>query len=143
MSTERWLGKKKITYPYKFIDRIVTLTNKECITLKNITINEWYMGKDKNDDIWIPPILIVEAMAQTAGLFEESRLLKEHKQTIFVGMDKIKLLKKALPGMQLLIKSKIKQSKNYQTQYSVEVEADRQCVATGDFDFVSVSTPNE
>lgn len=97
-------------YPFILVDRILDLVPGEKITaLKNVTINEpFFQGHFPTYPI-MPGVLIVEAMAQAAGILAlESMPAEKHGQPVFfMGLDKAKFRKPVLPGDQLLLEVQI------------------------------------
>ena len=93
-------------YPLLLVDRVIEYVASERIkTLKNVTINEpFFMGHFPEMPI-MPGVLIVEAMAQSAGLLY--LLTKKTKKSdyvfYFMGIDKVRFRKPVVPGDQLII----------------------------------------
>ncbi len=56
-------------YPFLLVDRIVDINGDEsCIGIKNVTANEpQFMGHFPSEPVF-PGVLIIEGMAQTAGV---------------------------------------------------------------------------
>ncbi|MCZ2158454.1 3-hydroxyacyl-ACP dehydratase FabZ [Bartonella sp. 220] len=92
-------------YPFLLIDRIVEIDGEqEAIGIKNITINEPHFTGHFPAKPVMPGVLILEAMAQTAGAI--SLLKLENKQTNLVYLmtvDHAKFRKPVVPGDQLKI----------------------------------------
>ncbi len=97
-------------YPFILVDRILDLVPGEKITaLKNVTINEpFFQGHFPTFPI-MPGVLIVEAMAQTAGILalESMPVEKRGAPIFFMGMDKVKFRKPVVPGDQLVFEVRI------------------------------------
>ena len=97
-------------YPFILVDRILDLVPGETITaLKNVTINEpFFQGHFPTFPI-MPGVLIVEAMAQAAGVLaiESMPAEEQGKPVFFMGLDKVKFRKPVVPGDQLLLKIQI------------------------------------
>lgn len=97
-------------YPFILVDRIVALVRGETITaLKNVTINEpFFQGHFPTYPI-MPGVLIVEAMAQAAGVLAIESLPEEQqgRPVLFMGLDKVKFRKPVVPGDQLLLEIQI------------------------------------
>ena len=97
-------------YPFILVDRIMDLVPGEKITaLKNVTINEpFFQGHFPSYPI-MPGVLIVEAMAQAAGVLalESMPVEKRGAPVFFMGLDKVKFRKPVTPGDQMLIKVKL------------------------------------
>ena len=97
-------------YPFILVDRILNLVPGEKITaLKNVTINEpFFRGHFPSHPI-MPGVLIVEAMAQAAGVLalESVPAEKRGAPVFFMGLDKVKFRKPVVPGDQLIFEVQI------------------------------------
>ncbi len=91
-------------YPFLLVDRIVEMElGKRIVGIKNVTFNEpFFQGHFPNRPI-MPGVLIVEAMAQTAGVLAFKSLGDEDqkKPVYFLGMDNVRFRKPVIPGDQL------------------------------------------
>lgn len=91
-------------YPFLFVDRVIELKEgKRAVGIKNITINDYFFKGHFPGRPIMPGVLIVEAMAQVAGILMLSK--KEHygKLAFFMGIDKVRFRRPVLPGDQLRI----------------------------------------
>jgi len=97
-------------YPFILVDRILDLVPGEKITaLKNVTINEpFFQGHFPSYPI-MPGVLIIEAMAQAAGVLalESMPAEKRGAPVFFMGLDKVKFRKPVVPGDQLVFEVQI------------------------------------
>lgn len=91
-------------YPFLLVDRIVDIRGDEsAIGIKNVTANEpQFMGHFPENPVF-PGVLIIEGMAQTAGVIcilslGEGRL---PKTVFFLTIDKAKFRRPVGPGDQL------------------------------------------
>lgn len=93
-------------YPFLLVDRIVELEHgKRCVGIKNVTVNEpFFPGHFPGHPI-MPGVLIVEAMAQVAGImaYLASDEETQKKVSYFMGIDNAKFRKPVVPGDQLRI----------------------------------------
>ena len=93
-------------YPFLLIDRLVDIVRNESATgVKNVTINEpFFQGHFPSRPI-MPGVLIVEAMAQTAGcLVVHSMELKgKNRLVYFLSIENARFRKPVVPGDQLRI----------------------------------------
>src|ERR1700704_331467 len=87
-------------YPFLMIDRIVAINGDESgIGIKNVTANEpQFMGHFPNDPVF-PGVLMIEGMAQTAGVLCIAGGTKgPSKQVFFLTIDKAKFRQQVRPG---------------------------------------------
>lgn len=91
-------------YPFLLVDRIVELEmGKRIVGIKNVTINEpFFQGHFPAQPI-MPGVLIVEAMAQTAGVLALKSAPEELKKraVYFMAIDKARFRRPVSPGDQM------------------------------------------
>jgi 3-hydroxyacyl-[acyl-carrier-protein] dehydratase len=93
-------------YPFLLIDGIQTLTPNESATgIKNVSVNEPFFEGHFPDRPVMPGVLIIEAMAQTAGCLVVASLGKESegKLVYFMTIEKARFRKPVVPGDRLII----------------------------------------
>jgi 3-hydroxyacyl-[acyl-carrier-protein] dehydratase len=92
-------------YPFLLVDRIVEMDGDQRIVgLKNVTINEeFFQGHFPGAPV-MPGVLIIESMAQVAGVLIYRDLPeKEQKLIYFTGIENAKFRRPVVPGDQLRI----------------------------------------
>ncbi len=62
------LGRLPHSYPFRFLDRVVEMSPARGVAIKNVTVNEEFFQGHFKDDPIMPGALVVEALAQLAGL---------------------------------------------------------------------------
>lgn len=92
-------------YPFLLIDKVTEcIPNKTVTAIKNVTINEpFFVGHFAEFPV-MPGVLIVEAMAQAAGLLTVLTvgLRKENELYFFASIDKARFKRQVIPGDQLI-----------------------------------------
>lgn len=91
-------------YPFLLIDRVIKLEGyRRAVGIKNVTINEPFFQGHWPEQPVMPGVLILEAMAQLAGLLLLRRLENTGKLAVLWSIDKVKLRRAVGPGDQLRI----------------------------------------
>lgn len=93
-------------YPFLMVDRIIEVEpGVRCVGIKNVSVNEpFFQGHFPGHPV-MPGVLIIETMAQVAGIMaylssdEETRA----KVTYFMAIDNARFRKPVSPGDQLRI----------------------------------------
>ena len=86
-------------YPFLMVDKIIQMTDKFIVGVKNITANEPFFTGHFPQEPVMPGVLQVEAMAQTGGLLVLSGLDNPEKySTYFLKIDNVKFRHKVVPG---------------------------------------------
>lgn len=99
-------------YPMLMIDKVIDLEPGQSIkAVKNVTINEeFFQGHFPNCPI-MPGVLIVEAMAQAAGVLaiSDGAEIDEEAYCLLTSIDKARFKRPVVPGDTLLIEAWEKQ----------------------------------
>jgi len=98
-------------YPFLLVDRVLELVpNERIVALKNITMNEpQFTGHFPHHPV-MPGVLMIEALAQTAGLlaFKSAEMpVDENTVIYFVGIDGARFKRPVQPGDQLRMEASI------------------------------------
>lgn len=92
-------------YPFLMIDRIIDIDRDEsAVGIKNVTFNEPIFQGHFPDKPVFPGVLIIEAMAQTAGaivIAHDSAVSGAKSIVLMLTIDKAKFRKPAGPGDQI------------------------------------------
>ena len=95
-------------YPFLLVDRVLEFNPGESITaLKNVTLNEPYFQGHFPGHPVMPGVLILEALAQTSGIYEFASREANDESTnflfLFVSIDKARFRRQVVPGDQLTL----------------------------------------
>jgi len=90
-------------YPFLLIDKIIEIDgDRSAIGIKNVTFNEPHFTGHFPSQPIMPGVLIIEAMAQTAGAISLLTNGADHAGTVyFMTIDNAKFRKPVVPGDQL------------------------------------------
>ena len=98
-------------FPFLLVDRVLVLNpGKDIVALKNVTINEPFFGGHFPARPVMPGVLIIEAMAQAAGILSfktpEFKLVRG-SIFYFAGIDHARFKRPVQPGDQLQLEAEI------------------------------------
>ena len=98
-------------YPFLLVDRVLECHKGDHIrALKNVTYNEPYFPGHFPYRPVMPGVIIIEALAQTAGIlaFVTAGVVPdEHTRFFFVGIDEARFRRPVEPGDQLILTAKL------------------------------------
>ena len=118
-------------YPFLLVDRIIEYEpGKRVVGIKNVTINEPFFEGHFPGAPVMPGVLIVEAMAQTAGVLMLANLPdRESKLVFFTGIDGAKFRRPVVPGDQLRMQLTVLKLRSRYIRLRGEAYVDGQLVA--------------
>ncbi len=101
-------------YPFLLVDRVLECEpGKSIRALKNVTINEPYFNGHFPARPVMPGVLIVEALAQAAGILAFATVGKVPEDTsgfYLVGIDEARFRRPVVPGDQLVLTARLERS---------------------------------
>lgn len=101
-------------YPFLLVDRVLECRPGQNIrALKNVTFNEPFFPGHFPARPVMPGVMIIEALAQTAGIlaFVTAGIIpNDTTRFYFVGIDKARFRKPVEPGDQLLLTAQLERS---------------------------------
>jgi 3-hydroxyacyl-[acyl-carrier-protein] dehydratase len=109
------LGRLPHRFPFLLVDRVIEIElGKRIVALKNVTINEpFFPGHFPHHPV-MPGVLIVEAMAQAAGilgLVSDDNGNAERNTVIYLaGIDEARFKRPVVPGDQLILTATIERT---------------------------------
>jgi 3-hydroxyacyl-[acyl-carrier-protein] dehydratase len=96
-------------YPFLLVDRVLELNLPHSIVaVKNVTINEPFFNGHFPEIPVMPGVLIIEAMAQAAGILgfkSQDKKPADGSIYYFVGIDDARFKRRVVPGDQLILKA--------------------------------------
>lgn len=118
-------------YPFLLVDRILEYEpKKRVVGIKNVTLNEPFFEGHFPGAPVMPGVLIVEAMAQTAGVMMLASIPdRESKLVFFTGIDKARFRRPVVPGDQLRLELDVLKLRPRYIRLRGEAYVDGQLVA--------------
>jgi 3-hydroxyacyl-[acyl-carrier-protein] dehydratase len=120
-------------YPFLMIDKVVDLKEGiSAVGIKNVSINEPFFHGHFPDNPIMPGVLIIEGMAQTAGVLA-FKSGAEGKAVYFMSIEKVKFRKPVIPGDQLRLFVKALHKRNNVWKMAGTAYVDDKVVAEAEF----------
>ena len=117
-------------YPFLLVDRIVELEAERVVGIKNVTANEPHFTGHFPDFPVMPGVLIVEAMAQCAGVLVLKSVPDRHKKLVLlVAIENARFRRPVVPGDTLRMEMKIIKRKASVAKMAGVATVDGQVVA--------------
>lgn len=94
-------------YPFLLVDKIIELTDKHIVGIKNVTFNEPFFAGHFPGNPVMPGVLQVEALAQTGGILAINSMPTGEYDTYFLKIDNCKFKLKVTPGDTLILRMEL------------------------------------
>lgn len=131
LEIQKWIPHR---YPFLLIDKVLDLVpDSFIVAVKNVTVNEQFFTGHFPQQPVMPGVLIIEAMAQAAGVFARysaPELVKD-KTFYLIGVDNFKWKRQVVPGDQLCITMRSVKKRNPLWIMEGEVVVDGKVVCSG------------
>jgi 3-hydroxyacyl-[acyl-carrier-protein] dehydratase len=133
-------------YPFLLIDRVEDIyKGKSAVGVKNVTNNEPYFEGHFPDKPIMPGVMIVEAMAQTAGVLvvETLDMLDQGLLVYFMTLDKTRFRKLVEPGDVLELHVKILRGRGKVWKFWGDAKVGDEIVAEAEYSAMIITQDDE
>lgn len=133
MDIEELKRRLPLGYPYLLLDRVLSRTEEEVVAQKCVTINEPYFQGHFRPPFpsLMPGTMILEGMAQTAGL-----LLEDGTFAVLAEVGRARFRRPVVPGERLTFRAKALRRRGPVLQAQVQAEVEGQPVAEAELTLV-------
>jgi UDP-3-O-[3-hydroxymyristoyl] N-acetylglucosamine deacetylase/3-hydroxyacyl-[acyl-carrier-protein] dehydratase len=126
-------------YPLLLIDRVTALEpGKRVRAIKNVSINEPFFTGHWPERPIMPGVLILEALAQTAGVLLAQSYGGTNRHALIASIDQVKMRRPVVPGDQLQLDVVARRLGPRMTEVHGEARVDGQLAAEGKIRFVFI-----
>ncbi len=123
-------------YPFLLVDKVIELEpGKKIVAVKNVSINEPFFQGHFPEYPIMPGVLIVEALAQAAGIAVAVLEENKGKLGVLAGIDGMKFKNQVMPGDVLTLEAEILMSRLGVTKAKVKASVDGKVAAEGEVKF--------
>ena len=121
-------------YPFLLVDRIIEMQpGVKAVGIKNVTVNEGFFQGHFPEQPIMPGVLIIEAMAQVAGILAFGSEANLGKSVYFMSIEKAKFRKPVIPGDQLRLEVNILQQRGNVWKFAGNALVDEKVAAEAEF----------
>jgi len=126
-------------YPFLLVDRVLEIEpGKRATAVKNVSFNEpFFQGHWPGRPV-MPGVLILEALAQAAGLMLAGQVDRSRTLTVIAAIDGVKMRRPVVPGDQLRLEVHCVRLRRGSAQVRGEARVDGRLAAEAKFTFVMV-----
>jgi 3-hydroxyacyl-[acyl-carrier-protein] dehydratase len=121
-------------YPFLLVDRVVELTPGESIVAyKNLSINEPYFDGHFPGKPIFPGVLLLEAMAQTAGILgfrTAEKTPSDGSMYMLAGADDVRFKRPCIPGDRVMLRARVLGGKRGIWKFEVSSDVDGEICAS-------------
>ncbi|MDO9374526.1 MAG: bifunctional UDP-3-O-[3-hydroxymyristoyl] N-acetylglucosamine deacetylase/3-hydroxyacyl-ACP dehydratase [Bacteroidota bacterium] len=94
-------------FPFLLVDKIIELTDKLIVGIKNVTFNEYFFQGHFPGNPIMPGVLQIEALAQTGGILCINAMPEGQYDTYFLKIENCKFKQKVVPGDTMILKMEL------------------------------------
>ncbi|MCA9400474.1 MAG: bifunctional UDP-3-O-[3-hydroxymyristoyl] N-acetylglucosamine deacetylase/3-hydroxyacyl-ACP dehydratase [Candidatus Omnitrophica bacterium] len=123
-------------YPFLLVDRVIDIEKgKRGVGIKNVTINDGFFQGHFPTRPVMPGVMMIEAMAQTAGVVILTNEVHHGKLAFFMSVDNVKFRKVVTPGDQMLMEVNVVRDRSRTAQIHAKATVKGELVCEADMVF--------
>ena len=131
-----------LRFPYLMIDRVLERTDDRAVAIKNVSHNEWmFQGHFPGRPV-LPGTLLIEGMAQTAGLLISQLTGSDQALGYLVGADDARFRRQVVPGDQIVYEAKLLRARRSLFRFDVQARVGDDSVAQAQISLMA-ETPED
>jgi beta-hydroxyacyl-ACP dehydratase FabZ len=119
-------------YPFLLVDKIIDIEETKITGIKNVTVNEPFFQGHFPEHPIMPGVLIIEALAQTAGVLVLRRAENKGKLAYFASINNAKFRKPVFPGDTLVLEIEITKQRSRIVQFHGIARVESETVTEAD-----------
>ena len=120
--------------PFLLVDRVVELKAGDLIVAyKNLSINESYFDGHFPDNPIFPGVLLLEAMAQAAGIlgfYSQGKTNESDSMYYFAGADNLRFKRPCVPGDRVMLRATVVSQRSGIWKFDVSSDVEGELAAS-------------
>ncbi len=126
-------------YPFLLVDRVLELEkDQRGVGIKNLTANEAFFNGHYPEHPIMPGVLIIEALAQLAGLIMLQDVENREALPLFAGIEKARFKRQVIPGDTLRLEVEVLTRRRNYLKVSGKASVEGELAAEGVLTFVVI-----
>lgn len=121
-------------YPFLLVDRVIEVNAGEFIlAYKNLSINEPFFDGHFPGNPIFPGVLLLEAMAQTAGIlgfYSQGKTNEDGSTYYFAGADNLRFRRACVPGDRVMLRASVISQRRGIWKFDVSSDVDGELAAS-------------
>jgi 3-hydroxyacyl-[acyl-carrier-protein] dehydratase len=86
-------------YPFLLVDRITELeVDKRIVGIKNVSLNERYLSRERDGSLVLPPTILTEAVAQVGAIMILAKPENRQRLPLFRSIERVRYRRPVHPG---------------------------------------------
>jgi 3-hydroxyacyl-[acyl-carrier-protein] dehydratase len=115
-------------YPFLLVDRVVEVNvGDSIVAYKNLSVNEPFFSGHFPDNPIFPGVLLLEAMAQAAGILgfcSQGKTNEDGSTYYFAGADNVRFRRPCVPGDRVMLRASIVSQRRGIWKFNVSSDVD-------------------